>query len=76
MSDVSETHLCIFSKLCTYVHHVMGMCCVVFDIDGMLFEFLMNFLYIETNNILRIISSIFHVFFTFCAITNIYHFFF
>ena len=54
----------------------MGVCCVVFDIDGMLFEFLMNFLYIETNNILRIISSIFHVFFTFYAITNIYNFFF
>ena len=53
----------------------MGVCCVVFDIDGMLYEFLMNFVYIETNNILRIISSIFHVFFTFYAITNIYIFF-
>ena len=28
------THCCIFSKLCRYVHHVMEMCCVVFDIDG------------------------------------------
>ena len=25
----------------------MGVCCIVFDIDGMLFEFLMNFLNIE-----------------------------
>ena len=27
----------------------MGMCCIVFDIDGMLCEFFMNFLNIETN---------------------------
>ena len=27
-------------KLTTYVHHVMGVCCIVFDIDGMWFEFL------------------------------------
>ena len=27
----------------------MGVCCIVFDIDGMLFEFFMNFLNIETN---------------------------
>ena len=26
---------------------VMGVCCIVFDIDGMLFEFFMNFLNIE-----------------------------
>ena len=25
----------------------MGVCCIVFDIDGMLFEFVMNFLNIE-----------------------------
>ena len=25
----------------------MGVCCLVFDIDGMLFEFCMNFLNIE-----------------------------
>ena len=31
----SKTHWC--------VHHVMGMCCIVFDIDRMLFEFVMNF---------------------------------
>ena len=31
----------------------MGVCCVVFDIDGMLFEFFMNFLNIEKNTILR-----------------------
>ena len=51
-----------------------GVCCVVFDIDGMLFEFRMNFLNIEKNKILRIISSIFHVFFAFYAISNIYNF--
>ena len=27
----------------------MGVCCIVFDIDGMLFEFCMNFLNIEKN---------------------------
>ena len=32
----------------------MGVCCIVFDIDGMLFEFSMNFLNIEKNKILRI----------------------
>ena len=30
----------------------MGVCCIVFDIDGMLFEFFMNFLNIEKNKIL------------------------
>ena len=30
----------------------MGVCCVVFDIDGMLFEFFMNFLNIEKNKII------------------------
>ena len=34
----SKTHWCIFSKLCRWVHHVMGVCCIV----GMLFEFYMN----------------------------------
>ena len=28
-----------------------GVCCIVFDIDGMLFEFFMNFLNIEKNKI-------------------------
>ena len=28
----------------------MGVCCIVFDIDGMLFEFFMNFLNIEKKN--------------------------
>ena len=49
----------------------MGVCCVVFDIDGMLFEFFMNFLNIEKNKILRFYFSIFHVFFVFHAISNI-----
>ena len=44
----------------------MGVCCIVFDIDGMLFEFFKNFLNIE-----RILFSIFHVFFAFHAISNI-----
>ena len=30
----------------------MGVCCIVFDIDEMLFEFFMNFLNIEKNKIL------------------------
>ena len=40
----------------------MGVCCIVFDIDGMLFDFFMNFLDIEKN---------IHGFFTFHAISNI-----
>ena len=32
----------------------MGVCCIVFDIDGMLFEFFMNFLNIEKNKIFNI----------------------
>ena len=32
----------------------MGVCCIVFDIDGMLFEFFMNFLNIEKNKMLRV----------------------
>ena len=51
------------------MHHVMGVCCVVFDIDGMLFEFFMNFLNIEKN--IYFFFSIFHVFFAFHAISNI-----
>ena len=35
-----EDVLMYFLKLCRYVHHDMGVCCIVFDIDGMLFEFL------------------------------------
>ena len=49
----------------------MGVCCIVFDIDGMLFEFFMNFLNIEKNKILRLFFSIFHIFFAFHAISNI-----
>ena len=49
----------------------MGVCCIVFDIDGMFFEFVMNFLNIEKNKILRILFSKFHGFFTFHAISNI-----
>ena len=48
----------------------MGVCCIVFDIDGMLFEFVMNFLSIEKKN-LWIFFSKFHVFFEFHAISNI-----
>ena len=43
----------------------------VFDIDGMLFEFFMNFLNIEKKKFLRFFFSIFHVFFAFHAISNI-----
>ena len=49
----------------------MGVCCIVFDIDGMLFEFFMNFLDIEKNKILRILFSKFHVYFAFHAISSI-----
>ena len=49
----------------------MGVCCIVFDIDGMLFEFFMNFLNIEKNKIVRILFSIFQVVFAFYAIYNI-----
>ena len=49
----------------------MGVCCVVFDIDGMLFEFFMNFLNIEKNKIFFIFFSIFQVLFAFHAISNI-----
>ena len=39
----------------------MGVCCIVFDIDGMLFEFCMNFLNIEKNKIFRIFFQNFMV---------------
>ena len=45
----------------------MGVCCIVFDIDGMLFAFVMNFLNIEKNEI----NNFVHVFFAFYAISNI-----
>ena len=37
----------------------MGVCCIVFDTDGMLLEFFMNFLNIEKNKILRFIFQYF-----------------
>ena len=49
----------------------MGVCCIVFDIDGMLFECFMNFLNIEQNKIKIYIFSIFQVFFALHAISNI-----
>ena len=48
----------------------MGVCCIVFDIDGMLFEFFMNFLNIEKNKIFSFLFK-FHVFFAFHTISNI-----
>ena len=51
-----------FSKLYRYVHHVMGVCCTVFDIDGMLFDFLWIFEFVFS----------FHVFLAFYAISNIF----
>ena len=48
----------------------MGVCCIVFDIDGILFEFFMNFLNIE-KIIIIFFFSIFQVFFTLHAISNI-----
>ena len=49
----------------------MGVCCIVFDIDGMLCEFFMNFLNIEKNKIKIILFSIFQVFFAFHAISTL-----
>ena len=49
----------------------MGVCCIVFDIDGMLFEFFMNFFNIEKYKIKIFFFSKFHVFFAFHAISNI-----
>ena len=45
----------------------MGVCCIVFDIDGMLFEFFMNFLNIEKKKF----NFFLKYFFTFHAISNI-----
>ena len=36
----------------------MGVCCIVFDIDGMLFEFFMNFLNIEKKKIEEFVFNI------------------
>ena len=49
----------------------MGVCCIVFDIDGMLFEFFMNFFNIEKYKIKKFFFSKFPVFFAFHAISNI-----
>ena len=53
-----------------YFLETLGVCCIFFDIDGMLFEFFMNFLNIEKNKI-KLFFSIFQVFFAFHAISNI-----
>ena len=48
-------------QVCAPCH---GVCCIVFDNDGMLFEFFMNFLNIEKNknfNFFFNISSFLHV---------------
>ena len=63
---VTRKRIDMFSqKLCRYVHHVMGVCCIVFYFDGMFFEFFMNFVNIEKNyfNIffLQNISCFLHV---------------
>ena len=49
----------------------MGVCCIVFDIDGILFDFFMNFLNIKKKKLIYIFFSIFQVFFAFHAISNI-----
>ena len=46
-----------------YVHQVMGVCCIVSDIDGLLFEFFMNFLNIEKNKFF----FFFFLYFKFCS---------
>ena len=36
---VTQKNIDVFSRnFYRYVHHFMGVCCIVFDIDGMLFE--------------------------------------
>ena len=50
----------------------MGVCCIVFDIDGMLFEFFKIFFNIEKYKIKFFFFSKFHVFFAFHAISNIF----
>ena len=40
---VTQKRITAFSRHCRYVHHGIGMCCIVFDIYWMLFEFFMNF---------------------------------
>ena len=34
-----NTYCCIFLKLCRYLYHVIGVCCIVVDINWMLSEF-------------------------------------
>ena len=47
-----------------------GVCCIVFYIDGMLFEFFMNFFVKKIY--LEFVFVSFHVFFGFYAISNIF----
>ena len=49
----------------------MGVCCVVFDIDGMLFEFFYEFFKYWKKNQIKFFCFQFHVFFAFHAISNI-----
>ena len=42
---VTRKRIDVFSR--NFAGMCMGVCCIVFDIDGMLFEFFMNFLNIE-----------------------------
>ena len=49
----------------------MGVCCIVFGIDGMLFEFVMIFLILKKIKFKEFFFSIFQVFFAFHAISNI-----
>ena len=53
------------------MHHVMGVCCIVFDIHGM-FEFFMNFLNIEQNKIFTFFFKYFMFFSRFMLFHNIY----
>ena len=40
----SKTHRCISSKLCRYVHHVMGVCCIILILLGRCLIFFYEFL--------------------------------
>ena len=51
-----------------------GWCCIVFDIDGMLFEYFMNVFVNKNKNTFYNFFFSFHVFFARYAISNILEF--
>ena len=68
---VTQKRIDVFSRNFAGTCTMSWGCCIVFDIDGMLLEFFMNFLNIEKIKFKNNFVSIFHVFFAFHAISNI-----